>query len=141
MNENEDDFYNNKRGKWSEKGVPHKGWTCINIEDLEEPSLTCEMCESQEIRYVHYMKHPEYKELLKVGCICAGHMEEDVLNAKNREDFMKSRSSKRKRWLSRIWQTSNNGNEYIKTDGYIIVIKQNSTFWSALIMGDGTSFK
>ncbi|GHV31592.1 hypothetical protein AGMMS4952_20620 [Spirochaetia bacterium] len=61
-------YFENRRGKWSDKGVPHKGWKCIDIEDLGEPSLTCEMCESQEIRYVHYMKHPGYKDILKVGC-------------------------------------------------------------------------
>jgi hypothetical protein len=27
-----------KRGKWSAAGVPHKGWVCVDIEDLGEPS-------------------------------------------------------------------------------------------------------
>jgi len=40
-------------GKWSQAGVPHRGWTCVDIDDLGEPSATCEMCETQEIRYVH----------------------------------------------------------------------------------------
>lgn len=26
------------RGKWSEPGVPKKGWTCVAVEDLEEPT-------------------------------------------------------------------------------------------------------
>ncbi|GHV93821.1 hypothetical protein AGMMS50293_01410 [Spirochaetia bacterium] len=50
---NEEYFFVNKKGKWSEPGVPYKGWTCIDVEDIEEPCLTCEMCESQLIRYVH----------------------------------------------------------------------------------------
>ena len=41
-------------GKWSQAGVPHKGWIWVDIEDLGEPSATCEMCETQEIRYVQY---------------------------------------------------------------------------------------
>jgi hypothetical protein len=101
-----------KKGKWSEKGVPHKDWTCIDIEDLGEPLLTCEMCDSQIIRYVHYMSHPNYATELKVGCDCAGHMEGNLLNAHKRDNVLKSRSAKRKRWLTRKWQISQSGNEY-----------------------------
>lgn len=35
-----------QRGKWSEATVPHKGWSCVGVDDLEEPSQVCEMCES-----------------------------------------------------------------------------------------------
>jgi hypothetical protein len=40
-------------GKWSEPGVPHRGWNCIDIHDVGEPSHLCEMCESQMVRYIH----------------------------------------------------------------------------------------
>lgn len=43
-------------GKWSQQGVPKKGWTCIGFEDLGEPSTQCEMCENQDIRYVHRIR-------------------------------------------------------------------------------------
>lgn len=76
------------------------------------PSLRCEMCESQDIRYVHYMAHPSYPEVLGVGCICGGHMEGDLAASRHREAGMKSRSAKRRRWLSRAWKTSQNGNPY-----------------------------
>lgn len=52
---NEENHIHNKHGKWSQKNIPHKDWTCIDIEDTGELSTTCEMCESQSIRYVHYM--------------------------------------------------------------------------------------
>jgi hypothetical protein len=60
-------------GKWATKGVPHKGWTCVGVQDFEEPSFICEMCETMEIRYAHEMVHPDYDGPLFVGCICAGH--------------------------------------------------------------------
>jgi len=60
-----------QRGKWSEATVPHKGWSCVGVDDLEEPSQVCEMCESVDIRYVHYMEHPDYPATLAVGCVCA----------------------------------------------------------------------
>ena len=72
-------------GKWSEAGVPKKGWNCIGIDDLEEPSQTCEMCGTAEIRYVHYMQHPDYPEELAVGCICAENMEQDYVRPRERE--------------------------------------------------------
>ncbi len=61
------------QGKWAEAGVPHKGWTCVGVHDLEQERQTCEMCEGQVIRYVHAMEHPEYPGTLSVGCVCAGH--------------------------------------------------------------------
>jgi hypothetical protein len=138
---NEEFFVKNNRGKWAEPGVPHKGWKCIDIEDLEEPSLTCEMCESQVIRYVHYMKHPDYEGVLRVGCICAGHMEENLERSKKRDDFMKSRADKRKRWLTRNWKISKKGNEYIKTDGFRIIIFYSNGIWKALIESESGDFK
>ncbi|MDH5718875.1 MAG: hypothetical protein OEZ22_14710 [Spirochaetia bacterium] len=127
------EFIKNKRGKWSQLGVPHKGWRCIEIEDSEELSCNCEMCESQPIRYIHHMNHTDYPEILKVGCVCAGHMEGNLIAAKKRDDFMKSRNSKRKRWLSRKWKTSSRGNEYIKVDGYLVTIYEKNTEWKGVV--------
>jgi hypothetical protein len=129
-------------GKWSQSGVPHKGWTCIDIEDNGEPTVICEMCESQHIRYIHYMKHQNYKDILGVGCICAGHMEENINHAKKRDGFMKSRANKRKRWIEhRSWKISGKGNEWIKSDGYIVVMKFNNSYWSTLIKSENSDFK
>src|SRR5262249_6875738 len=52
--------------------------------------ITCEMCESQEVRYVHIMTHPNYKGQLEVGCVCAGNMGEGYAVASRRErEFIK----------------------------------------------------
>jgi hypothetical protein len=109
-------------GKWCQAGVPHKGWTCVDFEDLGEPSAVCEMCESQEIRYVHYMEHPDYPTPLGCGCICAGRMEGDYEGARKREASLHSAAGRRQRWLSRKWRTSGKGNPYLNVDGYNIVI-------------------
>ena len=109
-------------GKWSQAGVPHKGWTCIDIEDLGEPSATCEMCETQTIRYVHHMEHPNYSVPLGCGCGCAGRMEQDYEGAQRRELVLRNAGGRRKRWLSRPWRSSSKGNPYLNTDGYNIVV-------------------
>jgi hypothetical protein len=46
---------------------PKRGWSCIEIDDLEELSQLCEMCESIEIRFVHQMQRPNYPDILGVA--------------------------------------------------------------------------
>lgn len=129
----EQQLVTSRRGKWSHAGVPHKGWTCVDIEDLGAPNLVCEMCESQEIRYIHHMTHEAYPEQLQVGCVCAGHMEEDLAAAKGREASMKSRATKRKRWISRRWKRSAKGNHWIEADGYRVTVYRKDSGWGATI--------
>jgi hypothetical protein len=138
--QNEEDLIHARRGKWSAAGVPHKGWTCVDIIDLEEPSQECEMCETSMVRYIHCMEHPDYEDSLEVGCICAGHMEGDLAASRARESSMKSRAGKRKRWLTRAWKTSASGNFYIVADGYRITIYPKDKHWSATIAGVLTNF-
>lgn len=126
------------RGKWSKHGVPQKGWICTDIEDLGEPQVECEMCESQTIRYAHHMEHPNYPEPLTVGCVCAGHMEGSLSAARERESRMRVRSSKRKRWLSRKWKISSNGNPTLKSDGYRITVYQRGNGWGCTLVNLST---
>jgi hypothetical protein len=93
---------NRMRGKWSKLGVPHKGWQFVRIYDCEDigaeyGDITCEMCESEPIRYVHVMNHSSYPRELGCGCVCAGKMQEDVKTAKSREGKLKRSIAKRKR--------------------------------------------
>jgi hypothetical protein len=62
-------------GKWAQAGVPHKGWECIFTSDAGIEHQICEMCRFRKLRYVHHMRHPAYRGVLKVGSTCAGHME------------------------------------------------------------------
>jgi hypothetical protein len=103
-------------GKWSQPDVPHKGWTCIDVTDLEEPSDTCEMCEVQEIRYVHHMNHPDWSEVLGVGCVCAEKMEQGY-DGKAAERELVRRAGRRRRWLSRAWRPTRRGGEWLVDEG------------------------
>ena len=128
-------------GKWSQAGVPKKGWICVGFEDLGEPSAECEMCENQQIRYVHHMEHTDYSEALDCGCVCAGKMEEDYTAAKARETDIKNAARRKANWLKRKWQISQSGNHYLKTDGYHIVVFQKSDSWSGTITEVNTQTK
>ena len=120
-------------GKWSEAGVPHRGWECVEFEDLGELAGVCEMCETQEIRYVHYMQHAEYPEVIGAGCECAARMAEDYEGTKRRELNAKNAASRRGRWLTREWRTSSGGNPYIRTDGFVIVVFESDGKYKALV--------
>jgi hypothetical protein len=109
-------------GKWSQVGVPKKGWSCTYVEDLGAPDAVCEMCETQNIRYVHYMEHPDYAGSLGCGCVCAEKMEGDYVGPRRREAVLKASGARRKRWLSRKWKVSARGNPYLNTDGFNITV-------------------
>ncbi len=118
------------RGKWSDPGVPHKGWTCVDIVDLGAPIETCEMCETMQIRYVHYMRHPEYPTDLGCGCICAGHMEEDYVAAREREHRVRLAGDKRDRWTrSPRWWLSQAGNPCCDREQYLVVVFAKTGGW------------
>jgi hypothetical protein len=122
------------RGKWSKDGVPKKGWECVNVEDLGEPSARCEMCESSEIRYVHYMENPRYDGTLACGAICAGHMEEDLYGADHRDKVMRSSAGKRKRFPHRKgWRVSQKGNPVFKDGVFIVTAFLHGRHWRASV--------
>jgi|SRR5271165_1274721 len=120
-------------GKWSDSGIPHKGWEFIDFEDLEEPSETCEMCESQTIRYVHVMKHVDYPRPLRCGCDCAGRLSGDYEGAERRERLAKNVAARRVKWLTRNWRSSNKGYPFLRTDGFVITIFPEGSRWKACV--------
>jgi hypothetical protein len=129
-------------GKWLSPNVPQSGWECVDVQDLGSPIATCQMCEKETIRYAHYMCHPNYQGTLMVGCVCAGRMEGNLQSAKERDAFMKSRMNKRKNWLDRKWKISRSGNQYIKSDGFIVVMKDNKDgLWSAFVKSESGDFE
>ena len=123
---------------WDHKGVPHKGWTCIGVEDLRSDGQvadetdygSCSMCGNEKIRFVHTMRHPEFDKDLEVGCMCAEKMTDDYFSPKIREKELKSKADRRARWLQRRWRLSANGNEYMKIDGnHILVFLKKNRRW------------
>jgi hypothetical protein len=116
-------------GKWSQEGVPHKGWQCCDIYDLEDDHMICEMCETVEIRYVHVMSHEQYEGPLKVGCICAGNMEGSLSRAKKREQRLNNESTRRLKWVLRKWRTSARGNSFINVKGTNVVVYRQAGGW------------
>lgn len=115
-------------GLWDNAGVPHKGWVCTNVTDLEPENesdyASCEMCGKEQIRYVHTMEHDEFPPL-EVGCICAEKMSGDYVNPKRREQKLRNRAARKAKWLKRRWRRSAKGNSFINADGHNLVVFPN----------------
>ena len=65
--------------------APLEGWFCVGVLDHGVDSFTCELCDCKKVRYIHAMRHEHYLADIKVGCICAGVMEGDILAAQERD--------------------------------------------------------
>jgi len=125
-------------GLWDQKGIPHNGWEFLDIEDLEDDRIFCQMCQGVKIRYAHTLRHSNYPKTLVVGCECAAKMESDYTLAKSRERKFINTCKRRKNWLSRNWRKSSKGNDFIKTDGFIIVVYKAKNHWTGQLIDANT---
>lgn len=123
------------RGKWGQPRVPHRGWVCVGEYDTfeavgEDEFETCGMCESAQVRFVHIMENERYPDQLMCGCICAGHMEQDLAIAEARDKAMRSTASRRDHFPKRAaWKLSAKGTPHIKVRGYhLMVVRRGDTF-------------
>jgi len=113
---------------WGQPGKPRKGWRFVDLEDLREATGACEMC-GTTIRYVHHLEHPAWPGMIGVGCICAGHLENDYVAPRERERAATNRNSRLQRWMKREWKTSRNGNPYIKVAQRLVVLFPKGNGW------------
>jgi len=111
--------------------APISGWDCIYTYDaLDEGWIpgnnaglfTCELCGCKKVRYVHVMHNNDFYENLYVGCICAGVMEGDVLQACEREQLIRNRARRKQSYLKRQWRVNSRGNQTLRYKGKDIVV-------------------
>ncbi len=115
---------------WRQHGVPHKGWTLVDVIDVREEGQpesetdyeTCMMCGNEKIRYVHILEHPDLNEYFRVGCTCAEKMTNDYINPERRERELRNRASRRINWTKRQWKRSKNGNYFLNIDEHHLLI-------------------
>jgi hypothetical protein len=107
---------------WNKDGVPHKGWNCRNVTDTGQATSKCEMCGNGTVRYVHYLEHDEFPDVIKVGSECSKKLAENYSIASWVEKRIKSHPSERAKWSSKAWKISRSGNPYLKYEDYLITI-------------------
>ena len=124
------------------------GWRCVGVTDMGAPSVICQFCNKQTLRYVHHMEHVNGKRL-DVGCVCAGKMQGDIEKAKERERTLRERLSARQSIIPQSTQPrarllkSLNGNFYIRYKEHIIVFiedKYNKGQWRYSIDGEFSKY-
>ena len=113
-----------------EWGAPLSGWYCEYVYDVtggdddvgSSELFTCELCNCQQVRSVHVMRHDAYFEPVEVGCICAGIMEGNILAAKERERVMKNRAKRKQNFPYREWYKNRYGSYQLTYQGKKVFI-------------------
>ena len=92
------------RNIWNIPGLPHTGWHCLSVTELEAPDHTCEMCRKEDIRFVHNLSHPQ-GIFLQVGCVCSGKLTGDLTLMVKMNADAKKLANQKKTWFNKDWQT------------------------------------
>ncbi len=121
---------------WNREGIPHKGWSCLDVIDLAENGEDieyeqCEMCGNEKIRYVHIMRHPEFPDELHVGCVCAEKMADDYINPRKYETALRNKATRRKNFNKVEWRFNSLKNTYNKKykGEYITIVSVRDKYW------------
>jgi hypothetical protein len=103
-----------------------ENWHCVGVTDYETDNYKCELCGCENVRYIHRMIHDQYPDELKVGCVCAGIMEDDILAAKERDAEAKRRSKRRLTFFKKDWTVLSDEQWFLKYKRRNIYISQDS---------------
>ncbi|MFN9819301.1 MAG: hypothetical protein ACK56K_01195 [Akkermansiaceae bacterium] len=112
-------------------GCPQSNWTWLGCIDLKEDEglefddyEECEFCGQESIRFVHSLKHTDWKNTIKVGRICAArYTRTSPRDLAAAEAVLKNRSQRRQRFPNhKSWKLSSKGNRYIEYSGSFVVV-------------------
>ena len=120
--------------RWSQEGIPHKGWRYVDVEDVceglagddERVYEQCQMCRNERIRYVHILTHPEFDGEIRVGCDCAAKMTDDYVNPSQREKDLRNRVNRKRNFLKQDWRLNRNGNHVLRYKGENVTIMKSN---------------
>ncbi len=85
---------------WSQEWFPHKWWSFLNINDLEELKWVCDVC-GTTIRYEHYLTHELWEWDVCAWAECASKLSEEYITFEKQHKW---KAYKHK------WTTNLNGN-------------------------------
>lgn len=82
------------------------------------------------------MAHRFYFETESVGCICAGLMSGNVMEAKERERRLRNREKRKKYFPYRKWKEDYDGSLYVIYKGKRVAIYKNGNYYSCNCNGE-----
>jgi len=109
---------------YKQPGLPQKGWNLVTVEDNEDLSDNCHMC-GTDIRYVHFLRHPDYPEEIGVGCICAEKLTEDYVRPRKLQKALEAKDRRIARYRKKKWEVNEKGNFTLKYKSCRITVFQN----------------
>lgn len=116
--------------------APLVGWNCEEVIDTGDAYETCELCGCPSVRYIHVMHHDDYVESVKVGCICAGIMEGDVMASQERERKIKNRANRKKTFNNKTWTDTRKGSIKLKFKGsFCLICKASNPYGNSHFYG------
>ena len=118
----------------STPGCPKTGWQWLRAVDLHEDEgrkfgdyAQCEYCWQEQIRFVHYLKHTDWKHTIKVGRICANELSGDK-RADSSEQSLRNHAQRRSNFPAlKGWKSSAKGNLWIEYQDHHIVIMRSAS--------------
>lgn len=87
--------------------------------DLGKTEGKCDWCGTR-IRFVHRMRHPDWPEVIEVGCDCIKKISADWERAKVADDEMRKLAAKEARWLERPWRRARAGHWWLLVDRFTL---------------------
>jgi hypothetical protein len=109
--------------RWDVPTLPHKGWVLDGISDLGEPEATCDMCGTEDIRYLHHLSHPTVNAQVSVGRVCAEHLTNDYSGPRQHEAALTALVKRRQAFPNRHgWRQSVRGNPFIRFSTHHVVV-------------------
>lgn len=113
---------------WNKKGVPHKDWKPVSVEDEGDDRFSCDMCGRTEVRWAHYMTHNNYNEIIKVGCVCAEKLVEGY-DGVTAEKLAKKKASWLKKWDNEIVENIICSEKNYKGKKITVFNRNNEYYW------------
>ena len=108
--------------------IPSKGWEWLGVKDLllesKGPTRTacCQYCTKENVRFLHYLKHPTTKQQLTVGIHCAHKLCDDP-NIAAKETDLRNHAQKRLNFAKlKSWRKSAKGNQWIDYHDHHVVL-------------------
>ena len=97
----------------------------------------CRFCGKEQIRFVHYLKHQDWREVIAVGRICASELS-GTSQADGEERKLRNYAQRRTNFLKlKGWQMSAKGNPWISfQDHHIVLLRRRDGKFKLQIDGE-----
>ena len=110
-------------------------WVDVREDDEDAPLSECDLCGCKRVRYEHHMRHAGFPLTVVTGCICAGIMQGDILEAQETERRMRNRSKRRRAFAKKPWKAENDNLFMRRYKGRRIMAERSDGLYTVTVEG------